>query len=391
MTWRDAVMMQREIPLSEREEEITPPERELEAREPGEWRVAPYLASTEPGRSALFGHHTTVVGPGESIQAAVDAAQPGDRIFLRPGIYAQSVPIDRAGIELVGIGRRPPILENPGGQENGITVTAAGAGVEIANLTVRNFEENGILLVGVSGFHLSDVVAENDGEYGLFPVLSSNGLIERCSARGHGDAGIYVGQSEHVAVRGSTASGNLSGIEIENSSDVQVSDNESFDNVAGVLVVLLPGLSVKSSSDLLLTHNNLHDNNRPNPSTEGIDAFVPTGSGILIVGTDATDVSANRITGHSFVGIGVANTGLLAELAGVPIDDIEPFPDHVRVRDNTVTGNGGAQPIPFLPPGVDLLWDGTGTGDCWEGNVFDSSLDLDLPGGAPSPALPVCT
>ena len=177
---------------------------------------------------------------------------------------------------------------------------------------------------------------------------------------------------------------------IESSSHFLFSGNESFDNVAGLLVVLLPGLSVKSSADISVTDNDLHDNNRPNPSTEGIDAFVPTGSGILIVGTDATDVRANRITGNSFVGIGVANTGLLAQLAGVPIDDIEPFPDRVRVQDNTVTGNGGAQPIPFLPPGVDLLWDGTGTGNCWEGNVFDSSLDLDLPRGAPSPSLPGC-
>ena len=353
---------------------------------------------SEAPESARFGRPSTVIGPGESIQAAVDAAQPGDRIFLRPGTYAQTVTIDKPGIKLVGLGRRlgsdgrsEAILENPGDAENGITVTGAGNGVEIVNLTVRNFEENGVLLVGVNGFHLSEVVAENDGEYGLFPVLSSNGLIERCSASGHGDAGIYVGQSEHVAVRGSTAFGNLNGLEVENSSDVQVSGNESFGNVAGLLVVLLPGLSVKSSSGISLTDNNLHDNNRPNPSTEGIDAFVPTGSGILIVGTDATDVRANRITGNSFVGIGVANTGLLAQLAGVPIDDIEPFPDRVRVQDNTVAGNGGAQPIPFLPPGVDLLWDGTGTGNCWKGNVFDSSLDLDLLGGAPSPSLPGCS
>jgi parallel beta-helix repeat protein len=347
---------------------------------------------------ARFGRHGAVVGPGESIQAAVDAAHPGDRIFLRPGTYAQAVTIDKPGIKLVGLGRRlesdgrgTAILENQGDEENGITVTGAGSGIEIVNLTVRDFKENGVLLVGVNGFHLSEVVAEHDGEYGLFPVLSSNGLIERCSASGHGDAGIYVGQSEHVAVRGSTAFGNLSGVEIENSSHIQVSGNESFGNVAGLLVVLLPGLSVKTSSDISLTDNNLHDNNRPNPSTEGIDAFVPTGSGILIVGTDATDVRSNRVAGNSFVGIGLANTGLLAQLAGVPIDDIEPFPDRVRVQDNTVTGNGGAQPIPFLPPGVDLLWDGTGTGNCWEGNVFDSSLDLDLLGGAPSPSLPRCT
>jgi len=238
---------------------------------------------------------------------------------------------------------------------------------------------------------LSDVVAENDGEYGFFPLLSSDGLIEHCSATGHTDTGIYVGESEHVAVRGSTAFGNLNGFEIENSSHIQASGNDSFDNVAGFLVVLLPGLAVKSSSDILLTGNNVHDNNRPNLGTEGFEAFVPSGSGILVVGTDTTEVRTNRVTGNRFVGVGVANTGLLAQLAGVPIDDIEPFPDRVRVEDNTVTGNGGGQPIPSLPPGADLLWDGTGTANCWAGNVFDSSLDLDLPGGHPGPSLPSCS
>jgi parallel beta-helix repeat protein len=359
---------------------------------------APDSAGPRPEAPELarFGRPDAVIAPGESIQAAVDAAQPGDRIFLRPGIYAQAVTITKPGIKLVGLGRRlgshgraAVILENPGDEENGITVTDAGDGVEIINLTVRNFEENGVFLVGVDGFRISEVVTENDGEYGVFPVLSSNGVIERCVTSGHSDTGIYVGQSEHVTVRGSTTFGNVNGIEIENSSHVQASDNESFDNVAGFLVVLLPGLSVKASSDILLARNRVHDNNHLNFAGEGFEQFVPSGSGILVVGTDATEVRDNAVTGNSFVGIGVANTGLLAALAGVPIDDIEPFPDGVHVRDNRVTGNGGAQPIPFLPPGVDLLWDGTGTGNCWEGNQFDTSLNLF--GGTPSTSLPSCT
>ena len=360
--------------------------------------AAPTRPPSDAQELARFGRPNAVIGPGESIQAAVDAAQPGDRIFLRPGTYTQAVTINKPEIKLVGLGRRlgshgrgAAILENPGDEENGITITSAGSGVEIVNLTVRNFEENGVLLVGVNGFHLSEVVAENDGEYGFFPLLSSNGLIEHCLATGHSDTGIYVGESEHVAVRGSTAFGNLNGFEIENSSHVEVSDNESFDNVAGFLVIPLPGLPVKSSSDILLTDNNVHDNNRTNFATEGFEEIVPSGSGILIVGTDATEVRTNVIAGNSFVGIGVANTGLLAQLAGVPIGDIEPFPDGVRVQGNTVTGNGGAQPIPVLPPGADLLWDGTGTANCWQGNVFGSSLNLDLLGGAPSTSLPSCT
>lgn len=336
-----------------------------------------------------------VVRPGESIQAAVDAASPGQRILIQPGIYAQAVTIDKAQIKLVGDLSDPAagdvILENPGGQQNGITVTENGDGVEISGLAVRNFEENGVFLVRVEGFLLSNVTAENDGEYGLFPVLSSNGVITDCVAIGHEDTGIYVGLSQNVTVQNSSASQNVNGIEIENSSQVQVSGNETFDNTAGILVVLLPGLSVKSSTDIVVTGNSVHDNNLPNFAGDGFERVVPAGSGILIVGTDATTIQQNRVTGNEFVGVGVANSGVLAELAGVPVDDIEPFPDGIRVLENEVTGNGGAQPIPTLPPGVDLLWDGTGSDDCWSGNTFATSLNLDLPGGAPGSTLPACT
>ena len=47
-----------------------------------------------------------VIGPSESIQAAVDAASPGDTILLEPGVYHQSVQIRTDGITLRGSGGR---------------------------------------------------------------------------------------------------------------------------------------------------------------------------------------------------------------------------------------------------------------------------------------------
>ena len=229
---------------------------------------------------------------------------------------------------------------------------------------------------------LWNVRAENDGEYGLFPVFSSHGVIVHCAASGHSDTGIYVGQSDHIVVVDNVASGNVNGLEIENSSDVLVANNESFDNVAGILVVLLPGLDVKTSSTILVRGNRVHDNNHPNFGTPGeLESFVPTGSGILIVGTDATTVSGNTVTGNHFTGIAVGSSLLLGALAGLPPEafaDIEPNPDGARIVRNTVTGNGGASPIPFLP-GVDLLWDGSGTGNCWNRNTHGTSAPATLP------------
>jgi hypothetical protein len=41
-------------------------------------------------------------------------------------------------------------------------------------------------------------------------------------------------------------------------------------------------------------------------------------------------------------------------------------------------GNGAASPIPFLPA-VDLLWDGSGVGNCWGHNRFITSFPNALP------------
>ena len=46
---------------------------------------------------------THVVNPGDSIQAAVEIAQPGDTIQVMPGTYSETVYIDKDDIHLVGV------------------------------------------------------------------------------------------------------------------------------------------------------------------------------------------------------------------------------------------------------------------------------------------------
>jgi parallel beta-helix repeat protein len=326
----------------------------------------------------------TDVAPGSSIQAAIDAAGTGDVIHIRPGLYREALRVDKPGIKIIGQSTTAGgvVLENPGDADNGIVVTTNGDGFALSDVTVRGFEENGVLLIGVDGFSLTRVTTERNGEYGLFPVRSSHGVIKDCSATGHTDTGIYVGQSQGIEVSNSLAFGNVIGIEIENSSDVRVSGNRTRGNTAGMLAVLLPGLNVKTSSNVVLTGNDVRDNNRPNAGAPGeLESFVPAGSGILVVGADAVTVDHNTVTGNGFVGIGVASALVLGALAGLPPEafgDIEPNPDGGRVISNTVRGNGGSPP-PIPLPGADLFWDGSGTGTCWEKNDFGSSVPSPLP------------
>jgi parallel beta-helix repeat protein len=344
------------------------------------------LAAPASGLAASrFGAPDIVVAPGTSIQAAVEAAGADAVIHLEPGVYAEAVTITAPGVKIVGLtdaAGNGAIITNPGGIANGITVRNTAMDFALVNVTVRNFDRNGVLLIGVNGFLLSGVTVQDNGAYGLFPVRSSNGVIERSVASGHGDAGLYVGQGRGVTMRGNVVFGNVVGIEASNSSEIKLLGNRAYDNTNGILVVLLPGRQIKTAADILVSGNEVTGNNRPNFAAPGdLVAAVPAGTGILLVGADRVTVEENRVSGHDFIGMGVGSSLILALLSGTPPEqfgDIEPNPDGVRVRNNAVTGNGTASPIPFLPP-VDLLWDGSGLGNCWSGNTFGTSAPASLP------------
>src|SRR5467141_1976382 len=95
-----------------------------------------------------------VVGPGQSIQAAINAARPGDTVFVKPGVYD--------------------------------TVTG---------LLVTGFPGNGVFGYGTAGLSVTRVVAINDGGYGISRFVSTRTLFADDTAIGNDEAGCYVGDS----------------------------------------------------------------------------------------------------------------------------------------------------------------------------------------------------
>jgi parallel beta-helix repeat protein len=344
------------------------------------------LVSANESTAALRRLPHIEVHPGKSIQAAINAAAPGTTIIIEPGTYKESLLINKPGIQLIGENehQKKVIILNPGTEENGIRVTTDGDGFVLKNVTVEGFKDNGVLLTGVDNFVLDHVDAVNNAEYGLFPVHCNKGVIRFCSATGSSDTGIYVGQSSNIIVQNNVAFANVSGFEIENCTNVSASLNESFDNAGGFLVFLLPGLDVKTSTGITVFKNYIHDNNHVNfaPPGGGFETFIPRGAGMLLVGTDNTTIRNNTIQNNNFVGIATVSTLVLGALAGLPpaaFADIEPNPDGVRITHNTVINNG-AMPPPGLPlPGGDLLWDGSGTNNCWKNNNFNTSFPASFP------------
>jgi len=305
---------------------------------------------------------TLRVHPGETIQAAVDGAQPGDTIEVEPGTYRESVLVDIDGITLRGLreGALGAVLEGDG--ERADAVIASGHRFTIEGFAVRNYTSNGITVHGATGVVFRDLQVEKTGLYGVYPVECKDVLVERVLVTGARDAAIYVGQSRDIVVRENEVRGNVTGIEIENSVNALVEGNHAHDNTGGILVFLLPNNPSKAGSDTRVLHNRVLGNNHPNFGDPGsIVSQVPVGTGIFIMAADRTEVAENEIQGNDSFGIAVVS--LAQAFPKGTTFDVGSVPEGNFVHDNRLRGNGKNPAVSVRSVGgvgLDILWDGSG-------------------------------
>jgi len=326
---------------------------------------------------------SNVIVVSTTIQAAVDAAHPGDIIRVPPGIYRENVLVTKNNITIKGqssaILDGTDLLGNSGITVRPLSPSARVSGFRLSGLQIQNYSENGVILIRVDYFQIDNGKYINNEEYGIFPILSSHGLIRSNQVSGSDDTGIYIGQSQDVIIKDNYVHDCTVGIEAELSSNITVQNNQAIDNSIGMTAEVLPGLSVTVTTNVQIIDNTFDNNNRANPVTDPTDILsqLPSGSGLLIFGADHVRVRDNNVVRNNSVGIAVVQ--LSPALASLD-PRIDPFPDYNEIIDNEVMENG-SNPDPKLvpfPPG-DLLWDFSGTGNCWSDNVFKTSFPSLLP------------
>lgn len=346
----------------------------------------------------------------DTIQAAVDAANPGDLVLIAPGTYEEAVDVTTDNLTIRGLDRNEVVLDGGFELENGIRVLADGVAIE--NMTAQNYTTNGFFWTGITGYRGSYLTAYRNGDYGVYAFDSVKGQLEHIYASGSPDAGVYIGQcfpcdaviddviSEYngLGYSGTNSGGNL------------IIVNSTWrHNRAGIVPnsgsyeLCYPG------RDNTIVGNIVHDNMQAD--TPAIDvALLGMGNGILVAGSNRNVVERNLVFDHERTGIGLvpfpeeeANDGVPEPSTwDTPCADVRDDPPAVTdpgalalvlwdamensIRDNVVSGSGLADlALGSLQPDLASL------GNCFSGNTFETTSPAQLEALAPCDGEPTAT
>ncbi|ASP39936.1 hypothetical protein CHH28_15210 [Bacterioplanes sanyensis] len=262
----------------------------------------------------------------DDLIAALATAQSGDTFVLPQGRYNFTSTIEFNGLvdntvvshlTFRGAGMDKTIIDVSGASADGFLFNNTDHlifedfGVyESNNNALKVTKSNGVIMRRVAAVWETDYQSTN-GAYGLYPVETSNVLIEDSYVKGSADAGIYVGQSDKIVVRNNVAEKNVAGIEIENSTLADVYGNRAVGNTGGVLVFDLPIGNGKYGSGVRVFDNHIEANNAPNFANVGDFAggvhIVPPGTGVIILSTSDVEIYNNVIKDHQTTAIALTS------------------------------------------------------------------------------------
>ena len=183
-----------------------------------------------------------------TIQEGIDAASPGDTVFVYNGTYYENVVVDET-INLTGEDKNTTTV-NANSSRHGIYVQADW--VNITGFTVTNSASGaggygGILIYNVTNCRVfNNVVVEN--QIGIYIWSSSNNTITNNSVSDN-LAGIDARyKSDNIIITSNDISGNYHGIFVYSSSNHNINGNDVSDCEGGIVIVNSTGVAVMDNT-----------------------------------------------------------------------------------------------------------------------------------------------
>jgi parallel beta-helix repeat protein len=231
---------------------------------------------------------TTKVEPGESVQAAIDAAQPGDVVVLKAGVHAGGLTIPEGldGLTLKGQGNA---IVDAAGLDTGILVQADD--VTLTSLLLRHALAMGVQAEGVSGLTLERL--ELIGcEGGVF-VGGDGAHVVNCLLWGC-DGGIQIEGDDAVVERSEVVQDRTGGIQV-------TGERARVERCRVAVGASNPAIGV-TGGQAVVSRNRVEDVSRRTVSVDGDDALVErnvaggaNNEGMHVSG-DRAHVSRNKVS-----------------------------------------------------------------------------------------------
>jgi plastocyanin len=314
-------------------------------------RLAPVARASGRVRRVPQQHRT--------IQAAVNAARPGDLVLIGPGVYREEVKVAIPSLVLRGTDRNAVVIDAEFKRPNAVSITADGVAVE--NLTARNALTNGVFWTGVKGYRASYVTAHANKEYGIYAFDSVDGVFEHSYASASTDSGFYIGQCNpcRAVITDVVAENNALGYSGTNASgELYLVRSVWRRNWAGIVPNTLDTELLPPFRAVTIVGNLVEGNGNPDAPGKGIQwgAF---GNGVVLAGGKDSLVERNLIVDHPMHGV----------LITPNLDRRFWMSSGNRVRGNVIRGSGRADLALSAP---------AGEGNCFQGNDVRSSAPAGL-------------
>ena len=305
-------------------------------------------------------------------------AQPGDVIEIPAGTFSftRGLSLTADGVTIRGQGMDKTVLsfaDQIAGAE-GLLVTASDFTIE--DLAIEDAKGDGLKINEGENITIRRVRAEwtggpktENGAYGIYPVQTTNVLIEDTVTIGASDAGLYVGQSKDVIVRRNRAEYNVAGIEIENTVNADVYENIATNNTGGILVFNMPQLQ-QAGEATRVYNNQIFSNNVENFGHPGTPvASVPAGSGVMINSNDRVEIFDNQISDNKTGNIIISSLFTTGYSESSTSETFDAYPENIFIYDNIFSGGDNAPDQPELELArlalfgadgrlPDIIWDG---------------------------------